>query len=416
MYKKNNKCRICGNTKLVSVIDLGKLSLTGLFPKAGSKFVSPGPLELVKCHSGAGKSCGLLQLKHTYEPDEMYGANYGYRSGLNRSMVSHLRDTVEKLVKTVSLAKGDLVLDIGSNDGTLLKSYPAGRYVCAGIDPTGKKFKKYYPAHIKLIPDFFSSALFRNNFKDKKAKIVTSIAMFYDLSSPMSFMKQVHEILADDGVWFFEQSYMPTMLKVNAYDTICHEHLEYYGLKQIKWMADRTGFKIIDVQLNEVNGGSFSVLMAKAGSGLKENKSRISLLLEKERKLGLDTLAPYKAFKARMFAHRKKLIALVRRLGARKKTVFGYGASTKGNVILQFCGFNSADIPYIAEVNEDKYGCLTPGSLIPIISEEKARAMKPDYFLVLPWHFRGNIIEREKGFVGAGGKLIFPLPALSVYP
>jgi len=416
MYKKNNKCRICGNTRLVSVVDLGKLSLTGLFPKASSKLVPPGPLELVKCHGGAERCCGLLQLKHTYEPGEMYGNNYGYRSGLNQSMVTHLRDTVKKLEKTVNLVKGDLVLDIGSNDGTLLKSYPAGKYVCAGIDPTGNKFKKYYPANIRLIPDFFSSALVKKNFRGKKAKIVTSIAMFYDLSSPMNFMRQIHEVLADDGVWLFEQSYMPTMLRVNAYDTICHEHLEYYGLKQIKWMADRTGFKIIDVQLNDVNGGSFSVLMAKDESGLKEDRKTVSRLLAKEAGLGLDTLRPYKEFKDKMSKHRKKLLALVGKLKAQKKIVFGYGASTKGNVILQFCGLTSADIPFIAEVNEEKYGCLTPGSLIPIISEEKARALKPDYFLVMPWHFKKNIIEREMGFVKAGGKLIFPLPSLGVYP
>lgn len=416
MYEENKKCRICGNANLVSVLDLGKQYLTGLFPKTKTGFTSSGPLELVKCHGQDNVCCGLLQLKHTYEPAKMYGENYGYRSGLNRSMVEHLYKKARKIEGLVRLSKGDLVVDIGSNDGTLLKAYPTDKYILVGIDPVGQKFGKYYPPHIQLISDFFSSKIIKKNFGRKKAKIITSIAMFYDLDSPMEFMRQIHEVLADDGVWVFEQSYMPTMLKINAYDTICHEHLEYYGFKQIKWMTDRIGFKIIDIELNEINGGSFSVAVAKSDSVFKENKKKIGKLLEEERRNGLDTLKPYEAFKKKVFKHRDTLLDFIEKVKSEGEVIFGYGASTKGNVILQFCKLTQKDIPFIAEVNKDKFGCLTPGSFIPIISEEEARAKKPDYFMVLPWHFRENIIGREKKFLQSSGRLIFPLPSIEVYP
>jgi hypothetical protein len=208
---------------------------------------------------------------------------------------------------------------------------------------------------------------------------------------------------------------MPTMLEMNAYDTICHEHLEYYGLAQIKWMTDRVGLKIIDVELNRVNGGSFAVIVAKSDSAYPEATARVQSLLDTEAKLGLGTLEPYRAFNARIFEHRDSLLAFLERAKADGRTVLGYGASTKGNVILQFCKLSAADLPAIAEVNEDKFGCFTPGTLIPIISESDARAQRPDYFLVFPWHFRDTIIEREQRYLSAGGKLIFPLPRIEAF-
>ena len=235
MFKKAEKCRICGNTRLQCVLDLGQQMLTGVFPRAKNANITMGPLRLVKC-VGGDEVCGLLQLQHSYDLREMYGENYGYRSGLNASMVAHLHNKVKRILGQVQLNKGDLVVDIGSNDSTTLQAYPAGP-VCVGIDPTGVKFSNYYPAHIQLIPDFFSAAVLKERFPGKKAKVITSFSMLYDLEDPISFMREVHDVLADDGVWMFEQSYMPTMLETNSYDTVCHEHLEFYALRQIKWMA-----------------------------------------------------------------------------------------------------------------------------------------------------------------------------------
>lgn len=415
MYSTITKCRICGSAELVPVLNLGEQSLTGVFPSKKDQKITSGPLELVKCsEDGNNKSCGLLQLRHSYDLNEMYGLNYGYRSGLNRSMVEHLHIKAGKICALVDLKPGDLIIDIGSNDSTLLQGYPKNGFTLVGIDPTGKKFKDYYPDHIRLIPEFFSSNVVKKNMGDKKAKVISSIAMFYDLESPIDFMHQIHDVLADNGIWVFEQSYMPTMLEMNAYDTICHEHLEYYGLKQIKWMTDNVGFKIIDVELNNVNGGSFSLMVAKSNSSYREATTLVETILRKEADMGLHTLKPYEDFKQRIFEHRDQLIQFIQRAKSEKKKILGYGASTKGNVILQFCNITARDTPYIAEVNKDKFGCYTPGTLIPIISEVEARAMKPDYFMVLPWHFKDNIVAKEADYLRSGGKMFFPLPELEV--
>ena len=266
MYKKVEKCRICGNTHLEQVLDLGEQMLTGVFPREKGEKVTTGPLRLVKC-TGTNDACGLLQLEHSYDLGEMYGENYGYRSGLNASMVAHLHNKVKRILGMVNLQAGDLVIDIGSNDSTTLQAYPANGAVLVGVDPTGVKFKTYYPQHIQLIPDFFSAELVQARFPNKKAKVVTSFSMFYDLEDPLGFMRQVHDVLAEDGIWVFEQSYMPTMLATNSYDTVCHEHLEFYALRQIQWMAERVGFRIKDVEFNDVNGGSFSVTVELRGQG-----------------------------------------------------------------------------------------------------------------------------------------------------
>lgn len=412
MYTEIDRCRVCGNSNLESIVHLGNQSLTGVFPRSKDRNITKGPLELVKCVESSHAQCGLLQLRQTYNHDEMYGMNYGYRSGLNSSMVDHLRSIVQSIVRTVSITASDVIVDIGSNDGTLLRQYPETGATLIGIDPTGSKFKEYYPADVHLIPDFFSAELYKRVMGHRKAKVVTSIAMFYDLDAPLLFMEQVRDILDDDGVWVFEQSYMPTMLAVNAYDTICHEHLEYYGLSQFQWMADRVGMRIVDVQFNATNGGSFAVTAMKTSPVHHAASDRVLSVLRQERELGLNQMLPYRNFKAGIFSHRDRLRSTLETLKREGSNVLGYGASTKGNVLLQFCGISESDIKFIAEVNPDKYGCYTPGTLIPIISEAEARALRPDVFLVLPWHFEENLIHRERDYLAQGGKLLFPLPEI----
>ncbi|MCM8794743.1 MAG: class I SAM-dependent methyltransferase [Candidatus Omnitrophica bacterium] len=406
------RCRICGNTCLTPIIDLGKQAVGSIFPKTKSQKVPSGPLELLKCSEDkAGGTCGLVQLKESYKKSMLYGWNYGYRSGLNRSMVAHLQEVVRKILQRTRVDSGDLVLDIGSNDGTLLRSYPQKGPLLAGIDPTGLKFKKYYPPHVRLIPDFFSAKTVRRAFGKRKAKIVTSLAMFYDLDSPMDFMREVGDILADDGCWVLEQSYLPSMLATTSYDTICHEHLEYYRLKQIHWMAQRTGFKIAAVEFNDINGGSFLLKLVKTSFTRGKSAALVRKLLNAEERRGLGTLEPYRAFEKRVFRHREHIWDFFRRMQRQGKLVFGYGASTKGNVLLQFCKLSPKELPAIAEINEDKVGCFTPGTLIPIISEKAARAARPDVMMVLPWHFKKGIVARERNYLRTGGRLFFPLPS-----
>ena len=408
IYTKVEKCRVCSSQSMTSVLNLGVQALTGVFPKTVEEKTPEGPVELVWC-----SDCGLLQMAYSYEPDEMYGDNYGYRSGLNASMVKHLTNKVRYLQRIVTLDSNSVVLDIGSNDATSLKAYQVEGLRKIGIDPTGGKFKKYYTDDITLVEDFFSADAFKS-VETRKANIVTSIAMFYDLEDPIAFARQIEEVLDVNGVWHFEQSYMPSMLRTNSYDTICHEHLEFYSLQVVKRILSEANLKVVDVQMNAINGGSFAVTAAKKASPLVENHAVINWLVDQEKAMGLSTPKPYRDFEERVFRHRDDLVSLIRALNADGKTVLGYGASTKGNVMLQFCGFTAEDIPAIAEVNEDKFGCFCPGTGIPIISEAEAHAMEPDYFIVLPWHFKNGIVEREREFLERGGKMILPFPEIEI--
>jgi len=408
-YRELQQCRVGGGDHLVSVLNLGQQTLTGVFPRSAQEPITKGPLELVW-----SPVSGLVQLRHTYEQGELYGANYGYRSGLNQSMVDHLTQKVKFLEQLAAPRAGDVVLDIGSNDGTTLKAYSIAGLRRIGIDPTAERFRSYYPAEIRVVPDFFSARRY-GSVESRRAKIVTSIAMFYDLESPIDFVKEVAQVLDADGLWHFEQSYMPTMLRTTSYDTICHEHLEYYSLGVIAKILDAADMKVVDVVTNGINGGSFAVTAAhRSNKAVRPNLAIIDWLLQQEERMGLSTPKPYREFEERVFRHRQDLIRLVQALVADGKKILGYGASTKGNVLLQFCGFSPREIPAIAEVNQDKFGCMTPGTHIPIISEADARAANPDYFLVLPWHFKDGIVRRERDFILRGGKLIFPFPEIEI--
>jgi hypothetical protein len=402
------RCRVGGSRHLIQVLDLGEQALTGVFPRDPLENVTRGPLSLVWCPDS-----GLLQLSHSFDLGEMYGDNYGYRSGLNRSMVDHLTTKIHELERFVELAPGEAVLDIGSNDATSLKAYQTLGLKRIGIDPTGRKFARFYPDDVTLIPDFFSAAAYRASGAPAP-RIVTSIAMFYDLEDPVAFAREVESILAPGGVWHFEQSYMPSMLRLGSYDTVCHEHLEYYSVGVVQGILKAAGMRIIDIKMNGVNGGSFAATAAREADARSGSQAVVEWLLEQEERLGLQTPRPYRDFEERVFRHRADLRRLLEALQSDGKKVFGYGASTKGNVVLQFCDIGPELLPCIAEVNEEKFGAFTPGTGIPIVSEAEARAMAPDYFLVLPWHFRDGIVRREAEFLARGGRLIFPFPDIEI--
>jgi NDP-4-keto-2,6-dideoxyhexose 3-C-methyltransferase len=311
MPTESDRCRICSNRELVPILDLGEQALTGVFPRSAVERVTRGPPQLVKCH-GDGR-CGLVQLRHSYDCAEMYGENYGYRSSLNRAMVRHLGAKVGAFLARFPPVPGDIILDIGSNDGTLLSFFPEHLRL-VGMDTTVATFREFYQPRIEVIANLFSASAFSARFGREKAKIITSIAIFYDLEDPIAFVRQIAEILHDDGVWHFEQSYFPTMLAQNGYDTVCHEHLEYYSLRQIEWMLSRCGLRLLDVQFNDINGGSFAVTAAKNGSRHASNIAGIAAVRAAEAAADLESLEPYRAFEQRVFAHRDLLLALLDRL------------------------------------------------------------------------------------------------------
>lgn len=404
---KIHNCRSCKSKNIIKAFSLGKQFLTGIFPENKNVKISNGFLSLVLC-----KNCKLLQLENSFNTEEMYGENYGYMSSLNKSMFDHLNQKVSKLKKKINFKPKDLIIDIGSNDGTFL-SFFSKQFNLVGIDPTIKKFSKFYRRDIKKIPSFFDKKEI-NKITSKKAKLITSIAMFYDLENPIKFAKDVYDLLSAQGVWHLELSYMPSMIKNVSYDTICHEHLEYYSLTSIKYIFDKVGFKIIDIEFNDINGGSFALTVAKKKSKIKESKMIVKWLLNKEKKHKINEIETFKEFYKNCLQQKYELNSLLKSLKKMNKKVYGYGASTKGNVILQFCNIDKSKIRFIGEVNKYKYNKITPGSKIDIISEKKLRQLKPDYLLVLPWHFKNFILNKEKEYLKSGVKFIFPLPEIQI--
>ena len=405
---KISNCRSCHSNSLKYVSTLGNQYLTGIFPNSKNQKVPKGNLGMFICNK-----CSLLQLQDSFDADVLYGDNYGYLSSLNLHMVRHLKSKSDKLKKISQLEKGDIVIVIGSNDGTSLQNY-SKNFILIGVDPTIMKLKNFYRKDIIKISDFFNKDLVSGYLSKKKAKIITTISMFYDLPSPINFAKDIWDCLDEQGVWHLEQSYMPMMIKNTSYDTICHEHLEYYSLKSIKYIFDIVGFKIIDLEFNDINGGSFAVTVAKKNSKYKENLRIIDWLLKKEDMYKYNSFSTHKEFFKNAENHKKLFKELLLNLKDMKKKIIGYGASTKGNVILQYCGITSNILDVIVDVNKDKHNKFTPGSRIKIVGENFIKNLKPDYMVVLPWHFKNFILNKERSFLNNGGKLIFPLPDIEI--
>jgi len=408
-------CRVCGSGALTKVIDLGEQYLQGSFVKPGKEQppLRKIPTVLVRCNPMLDeKACGLLQMESTVPPEVLYSA-YWYRSGTNQTMRSHLNGIAEEAAAMVALPRAR-VLDIGCNDGTLLKCYPSS-YAKFGIDPSD--VAQEVGDGITVIQDIFPSQELVSRTAGKPFDIITSIAMFYDLEEPEAFTRSVKGMLSPSGLWVFEMSYMPSMLRMNSYDTICHEHLEYYSLAVLEKILKRSDMKMVDATLNNINGGSIRCFATHATNFAfkqKASQAHMQSLRQEEFDMALDTDRPYRNFQDHINVHREELSTLLRNLRKEGKRIHLYGASTKGNTILQWCGIDNRIIDAAADRNPDKHGAFTLGTDIPIISEEQSRAMKPDYYLVLPWHFKQEFLEREKETIRAGTKLIFPLPSIDI--
>ena len=328
-------------------------------------------------------------------------------------MRNHLQGIVNEALFLLGKSVGT-VLDIGCNDGTLLGYYPK-EFNKYGVDPSD--VAQEIGDNATVFQDIFPSDELAKNVQSQYFDVITSIAMFYDLEDPVTFTKEIGRLLAPEGIWIFEMSYMPSMLKMNSYDTICHEHLEYYSLAVIEYILKQAGMKIVNVALNDINGGSircYATHINNFSYKKEEFVKNIATLRQKEFDLELDTDKPYKNFQDRINFHKEELNALLKNLKREGKRIHIYGASTKGNTILQWCSIDNRIIDYAAERNPDKYGAYTLGTDIPIISEEESRAMNPDYYLVLPWHFKDEFLQREKETLSKGSGFIFPLPNIVV--
>lgn len=398
-------CRVCDSMAAFDVVlDLGCQCLASVFPRDGDADPPRFPLVLVKC-----RECHLVQLRDTVPGELMYGTNgYGYRSGLNATMASHLAELAKDVLERVRLEEGDVIVDIGSNDATLLKCFPES-CVRVGVDPNGPQFREFYEGRgggVRLVDRYFS---YEAVVEYGKAKVVCSVAMFYDLPDPKAFVRDIARVLDPEGLWILEQSYLPAMLEANSFDTVCHEHLEYYCLRQIDTLCRGAGLEVVDVAFNASNGGSFRVFVAHAGSKTHAVcAEKITRILDGEAQFA--EMDVFRDFEQRMRRVRDDLRFLMRAV----KGAFLYGASTKGNTLLQYIGAEDFGIVGASERNSCKVGCVTPGTRIPIVAEEAARIARPGFMLVLPWHFKSEFLAREQAYLDGGGRFVFPLPEVSI--
>jgi SAM-dependent methyltransferase len=417
---ERTSCRICGGRALTPIMNLGDQVLASTFMLDGVANELQSltvPLELIRCDPAVDAgACGLVQLRHTY-PQELIYENYWYMSGVNQTMRDALAEITRRAQQFVSVGAGDTVVDIGCNDGTMLRAYDVAGADLIGFDPASNLSQPDEP--FQRVVDFFSADSFRRvRGADIRAKIVTSIAMFYDLDDPAAFVRDVASVLHPEGVWIMQFADLPGMLLTNMYDNICHEHLLYLHLAPIERMLTEAGLQLVDIEMNDVNGSSYRLFVRHrhGPAPTAEGQARVQARRKAEADMKLDQPAPYERFREMVVANRHSLHDMLQSFKHQGKLVLGYGASTKGNVILQYCEIGTGLLPYLADRNPRKHGARTIGTDIPIISEDDARAMKPDYFLVLPYHFLPEMLEREKAFIARGGKFIVPVPTIQLVP
>lgn len=401
------------------MLSLGDQYIAGAFAEpSGEQPVSRRiPLELVRCDMTRNQEgCGLIQLRHTV-PGAILYQSYWYRSGVNQTMTRNLHEIARGAEEIVNLRPGDLVIDIGCNDGTLLDGYSTSDLRYLGFDPSDVGSYAVAKGY-EVVHDFYSYKQLRLRYVDQQARVITSIAMFYDLEYPGEFVNDVARALADDGVWVVELHYLPTMLETGQFDAIVHEHLEYYSLAVIERLLAEANLGVVRAELNDINGGSIRLFIRRAGRFEPEGKDAEALqrLRIREFEMALDAPEPYERFADTAESVRDQLAELCRKLTEEGKKIHVYGASTKGNTILQYAGIDSKVVPYAADRNPSKHGSETIGTKIPIISEERSREMHPDYYLALPWHFLDEFLDREREFLDRGGRFIVPMPAVKIVP
>jgi hypothetical protein len=414
-YKAILQCRSCKSTDIGDILSLGNHKVVDF--SEGDKPTPEIPLTLTLCNK-----CNLLQLRHTTRGDLLWGDDYGYQSGINETMCKELASITNKAEALVGLTDKDIVIDIGCNDGTLLKSYTKDP-IQVGFEPStnvGKYTLDYFltkPSDkFLLVNDYFRKEPFLRHFDNKKAKVITAIAMFYDLDEPNKFLKDIKACLHEEGVFIVQQNYLKGMLDQCAFDNICHEHMEYYSLHSMEYLLEQNGLEVFDVSQNNINGGSFRTYIRHVGSevGGKGESCSVDKMRKDEEEAGLTSKETYLQFAERVKHNGERLKEFVELENKKGKKVYIYGASTRGGTLLQFCGIDNKQIIGAAERNPDKWGKIMKTTGIPIVSEEEARS-KADIFVVLPWFFKKEFVEREQEFIKKGGKLVFPLPKFEVY-
>lgn len=402
-------CRVCGSDKLSPLFSIGTQYVNNFIDREELKDCIQAPLEMVFC-----ENCTLVQLKHTAPQELLYARFYWYKSGVTDTMRKALRDVTETVERMFPLEKGDVVLDIGSNDGTMLRTYTVPDLILVGVEPATNLAEEGKRGLTYFINDFWEHDKYYE-VVGKKAKIITALGMFYDMENPNQFIADSAKALTDDGVFIAQLMCLKSMLDQNDVGNICHEHLEYYSFSSLEYLFNKNGLEIIDIEINDVNGGSYRIYARKQGATVKPSRGasdRIKSIKEEEKKFSDKQV--YQEFFARLEKNKKKCVNFIKQEISHGKKVWIYGASTKGNVILQYYGLDHTMIEAASEKSPWKWGKYTVGTMIPCVSEEEARKAQPDYFLVLPYAFFDEFYEREKKWRQKGGKFIVPLPEFRV--
>ena len=397
-------CINCKSKKIKNVVKIEPQPLSGVFLEKKKFNQKKYPLNLYRC-----EKCHLVQFKKAIKKKEMFGKTYEYKTSLSDLMINHLYKKTKLIRQKKILKKNSKILDIGSNDGTFLNFFSKDKFELYGIDPSARKFKENYSQKINIIFDYFSKKNLDKKINSSNFNLITSFAMFYDVDDPNKFCNDIEKLLDKNGIWILELSYLPLMLKNLTYDQICHEHIGYYTLSVFKKIITKNKLKIIDISFNEINGGSIEIICAKKNSKLKSNNKKINKVLKDEKKI---TKKSYINFNDRTEKSRE-LLQMFLNLNSNKK-IFGYGASTKGNIVLNYSRVRNTQIKAICDGSKKKIGKYTPGTNIKIISKERMRKLQPDYLFVLIWSFRREIINQEYNYLKHGGKLVFLLPRFHI--
>lgn len=396
-------CRICGSKKLKKIISLGNVYLSDFGTgKKPEKF----PLTLILC-----ENCSLLQLSENTPQSSLYTERYGYKSGINNTMKKELGQIVKKSCAFLKNKKGITTVDVGANDGTLLSNYSKSVFRI-GVEPIRKFAIECKKNSDLVINDFFSLKSFKKKAKDKKADLITAISCFYDIPDPNQFISDISHILKKDGIFIIQQNYLLSMLQQNAFDNIVHEHLEYYSLTSLENLLEKHNLEVFKVELSDINGGSFRTYIAFKGE--RRTGLCVKRMREQEKKAKLNQTKTYLDFAKRVENNKEKLRKFIINKTKQGKKVYIYGASTRGNTLLQYFNLDNKMLNYAVERNPEKWGKKILSLNIPIISEEQARIKNPDYMLVLPWFFKKEFLQREKDYLKKGGHFIFPLPKFEV--
>lgn len=411
MINEVENCRVCKKNNLEPILSLGNQCIINFIDDINQK-TNSSPLELVLCNQNQG-GCGLLQLKHSVSPELLY-RKFWYKSGINQTMRNELTGIVNSAEKIVNLVPNDIVVDVGANDGTLLRAYKTKDLILVGFEPAENLMEEAKEGTTKIINDFFNYENFKKEFMDRKVKIITSISMFYDLENPNEFVEDITRMLDENGIWVIQMNYLSMMLENNAFDNIVHEHLEYYSLHSLEYLLTKFGLEVFEVELNNTNGGSIRTYIKFKKCKKYETTNRVQQIRDYEKKLFLNEPKTYHKFAIRVKNLKKQTCDFIESEIKKEKKIYVYGASTRGNTLLQFYNLNNSLIHAAVDRNPEKWGKSTIGTNIPIISEEEARRENPDYFLILPWYFLDEFKKREESYLKNGGKFIVPLPEFTI--